>query len=304
MSLVAASLFVLLFAGKSFPIEPDFAYNGIDRPFMVKVNGGRADKLSLRIFRPEKNETVEEADVKNGKVDLAKVFPNLWKSKRPEVLYLQVLADGKSAGPALVLQPMINPPVVTLDATTKAPKWSPDEDNTYAGIRCWEDQNVVMVTEFGEAEFKMRPDVAPNTVWNFVNLIQGGFYRDVIFHRIINKHARTGKPFEIQAGDPTGTGSGSPGYSFILEQSKLPHDFGVLGMARSTDPNTNGSQFYVALSREATQHLDGKYVTYGQLVRGKEVIEKIAAVEIGPKDDRPVKPPVIKSIKLVNPRDH
>ncbi len=150
----------------------------------------------------------------------------------------------------------------------------------------------------------MRPDVAPNTVWNFVQLVQGGFYRDIIFHRIINKHPRTGKPFVIQAGDPTGTGSGSPGYSFILEKSSLPHDFGVLGMARSTDPNTNGSQFYVALSREATQHLDGKYVTYGQLVRGKEVIEKVAAVAIGPKDDRPVKPPVIKGIKLVNPKDH
>jgi peptidyl-prolyl cis-trans isomerase B (cyclophilin B) len=237
-------------------------------------------------------------------VDLAKAFPNLWKSKRAEVLYVQLLSDGKSAGPALVLQPMVNPPVVTLDATTKNPVWSPDEDNTYAGIRCWVDQNVVMDTEFGEAEFKMRPDCAPNTVWNFVQLIQGGYYRDVIFHRIINKHQKTGKPFVIQTGDPTGTGSGSPGYSFILEKSSLIHDFGVLGMARSTDPNTNGSQFYVALSREATQHLDGKYATYGQLVRGKEVIEKIAAVAIGPKDDRPVKPPIIKSIRLVNPKDH
>ena len=110
--------------------------------------------------------------------------------------------------------------------------------------------------------------------------------------------------FVIQAGDPTGTGSGSPGYSFILEKSPLPHDFGVLGMARSSDPNTNGAQFYVALSREATEHLDGKYVTYGQLVRGKEVIMKIANVKIGPKDDRPEKPPVIKSARLVNPEDH
>ena len=292
-----------LASGPRFPIEPEFTYNGVDRPFNVRVNG-RGERLSLRVFRPEKNETVEEIDVKSGKIDLAKVLPNLWKSKRAEVLYVQLLGDGKSLGPALVLQPMVNPAVATLDPTTKNPTWTPDEDNTYAGIRCWVDQNVVLVTEFGEAEFKMRPDCAPNAVWNFVQLIQGGFYRDVIFHRIINKHPRTGKPFVIQAGDPTGTGSGSPGYSFVLEKSKLPHDFGVLGMARSTDPNTNGSQFYVALSREATQHLDGRYVTYGQLVRGKEVIEKIAAVEIGPKDDRPVKPPVIRSIKLVNPKDH
>ncbi len=304
MSLIAASVLLSVAAGNKFPIEPEFTYNGIDRPFNVRINGGRAQKLSLRIYRPEKNETVDEAEVKSGKIDLAKTFPNLWKSKKAEVLYLQLIADGKSAGPSLVMQPMTNPPVVTLDPTTKAPKWEPDEDNTYAGIRCWEDQNVVLVTDFGEAEFKMRPDSAPNTVWNFIQLVQGGFYRDIIFHRIVQKHPRTGKQFVIQAGDPTGTGSGSPGYSFILEKSTIPHDFGVLGMARSTDPNTNGSQFYVALSREATQHLDGKYVTYGQLVRGKDVIEKIAGVEIGPKDDRPVKPPLIKSAKLVNPKDH
>lgn len=305
MSFVAASILFSLAAGSKFPIEPEFTYNGVNRPFNVRVNGNwNAKRLTLRIYRPEKNETLDEVEVKSGKVDLAKVFPNLWKSKRAEVLYLQLLNDGKSAGPSLVMQPMTNPPVVTLDPTTKAPKWEPDEDKEYAGIRCWEDQNVVLVTEFGEVEFKMRPDSAPNTVWNFIQLVQGGFYRDIIFHRIVQKHPRTGKQFVIQAGDPTGTGSGSPGYSFILEKSTIPHDFGVLGMARSTDPNTNGSQFYVALSREATQHLDGKYVTYGQLVRGKEVIAKIASVEIGPKDDRPVKPPLIKSAKLVNPRDH
>ena len=184
MSLIAASVLLSVAAGNKFPIEPEFTYNGIDRPFNVRINGGRAQKLSLRIYRPEKNETVDEAEVKSGKIDLAKTFPNLWKSKKAEVLYLQLIADGKSAGPSLVMQPMTNPPVVTLDSTTKAPKWEPDEDNTYAGIRCWEDQNVVLVTEFGEAEFKMRPDSAPNTVWNFIQLVQGGFYRDIIFHRI------------------------------------------------------------------------------------------------------------------------
>lgn len=305
MSLVASAVLFSLAAASNFPIQPQFTYNGIGRTFPVTLTGPHgAKKLTLRLYRLEKNETVQEVDVKGGKVDLAKALPTLWKDKRAEVLYLQLKADGKSAGPSLVLQPMVNPPVCTLDPETKNPKWTPDEDNTYAGIRCWVDQNVVLVTDFGEVEFKMRPDCAPNTVWNFLQLVQGGFYRDIIFHRIVQKHPKTGKMFVIQAGDPTGTGSGSPGYSFILEKSPLPHDFGVLGMARSTDPNTNGSQFYVALSREATQHLDGRYVTYGQLVRGKDVVLKIASVEIGPKDDRPVKPPVIKSAKLVNPKDH
>lgn len=305
MILATTALLLSFAAGSKFPIQPDYTYNGVDRPFWVTLNPSRsAKKISVRLYRPEKNETVEEAVVKGGHVQLDKALPSLWKSKKAEVLYVQLLADGKSSGPSLVLQPMVNPPVVTLDPTTKNPKWEPDEDNTYAGIRCWVDQNVVLVTEFGEAEFKMRPDCAPNTVWNFMQLVQGGFYRDIIFHRIVQKHPKTGKMFVIQAGDPTGTGSGSPGYSFVLEKSSLPHDFGVLGMARSTDPNTNGSQFYVALSREATQHLDGRYVTYGQLVRGKDVVLKIANVEIGPKDDRPVKPPVIKYAKLVDPKDH
>ncbi len=302
MTLALATLAV---ATAKFPIQPAYTYNGVGKPFMVTVAPVHGiKKLTLRLYRPESKETIEEPEIKPGKIQIDKILKSLWKDKKAEVLYLQVRGDGKAVGPSLVLQPMINPPVVTLDPDTKGPKWTPDEDNTYAGIRCWIDQNVVMVTEFGEMEYKMRPDCAPNTVWNFVSLIQGGFYRDIIFHRIVQKHPRTGKMFVIQAGDPTGTGSGSPGYSFALEKSTLKHDFGVLGMARSTDPNTNGSQFYVALSREATEHLDGKYATYGQLVRGKDVVMKIANVKIGPKDDRPEKPPLIKFMKLVSPKDH
>jgi peptidyl-prolyl cis-trans isomerase B (cyclophilin B) len=283
-------------------LRPEFTYNGIDRSFPIRIELPKgAKKFTLQIQKPASFEVLNEIEAKKGMVDLAQSFPGFWSWKRKEVTYLQLTGDGKKLGPALVLQPMTNPQVVTLDPTTKNPKWEKDEDDTYAGIRVWVDQNVLMTTEFGEIEFKMRPDVAPNAVWNFQELIKGGFYRDIIFHRIVQKHPRTGKQFVIQAGDPTGTGAGSPGYAFPLEQSTLKHDFGVLGMARSTDPNTNGSQFYVALSREATQHLDGRYVTYGECVRGQEVIRKIANVEIGPKDDRPVKPPLIRSIKLVNP---
>lgn len=301
---IPATLMVALAAPKAFtPLRPEFTYNGVDRPFPVTVETPKGyKKFTLQIQKGNSREMLNEFEVRAGKIDIASKLPEFWKLKRTEVTYLQLTGDGKNVGPALVLQPMTNPKVVTLDPTTKTPKWEKDEDDTYAGIRTWIDQNVVMNTEFGDIEFKMRPDVAPNAVWNFLELIKGGFYREIIFHRIVQKHPRTGKQFVIQAGDPTGTGAGSPGYAFPLEQSSLPHDFGVLGMARSTDPNTNGSQFYVALSREATQHLDGKYVTYGQCVRGEDVIRKIANVEIGPKDDRPVEPPIIHTIKLVNPQ--
>ena len=282
-------------------LRAERTYNGVGRAFEVYVEPrGSAKKLTLQ-WKTADGKIAKEVETRRGKQDLAKLLPGLWKDKLSAVTFLQLAGDGKANGPALVLQPMTNPPVTTLNPETKNPQWSPDEDNTFAGIRTWVNLNVLMETEFGNVEFKMRPDVAPNTVWNFIGLIRGGYYRDVIFHRIVSKH-KSGHPFVIQAGDPTGTGMGSPGYSFILEKSSLKHDFGVLGMARSLDPNTNGSQFYVALSREATQHLDGRYVTYGECVKGQEVIKKIAAVEIGPKDDRPVKPPLIRSIKLVEPK--
>jgi peptidyl-prolyl cis-trans isomerase B (cyclophilin B) len=300
MPLISTLVVAALIAPQRKPVlEPTFSYNGINREFPVIINAPRSKKLLLQVLNGKTRELVWEATVKGGKHDLAKVFPKLWSEPRKDVLFVQLATDKGIAGSALVLQPMTNPAVCTLDPTTKNPKWEPDEDNTYAGVRVWQSENVVIDTEFGEAEFEMCPEEAPNTVFNFVQLVSGGFYRDVIFHRIVQKHPRTGKMFVIQAGDPTGTGMGSPGYSFILEKSSIKHDFGVLGMARSTDPNTNGSQFYVALSREATQHLDGRYVTFGKLVRGKEVIEKIASVEIGPKDDRPVKPPLIKNARLV-----
>ena len=148
----------------------------------------------------------------------------------------------------------------------------------------------------------MRPDAAPNTAWNFLELVKGGFYTDIIWHRIVAKRA-DGSPFVIQAGDPTGTGNGGPGYAFPLEDSPLPHDFGVISMARSTDPNTNGSQIFVCLSRAGTKHLDHRYASFGELVRGKEVVLKTGQVPVG-KDDHPTDPPVIRRAYLVNAKPY
>jgi cyclophilin family peptidyl-prolyl cis-trans isomerase len=276
-----------------------YVYNGIDRPFIVNVDA--RGKLALQLIDPADSKVLEEGAAKRGKLDLNKVLPSLFKEKRRKVLFAQLTADGKPKGSPLVLQPMTNPPVATLDPTTKNPKWDPDEDDIYAGVRTWSNQNVVLDTSEGEIEVKLRPDVAPNTVYNFVQLVAGGFYRDVIFHRIVQK-GRNGGQFVAQGGDPTGTGMGSPGYSIPLEKSALKHDFGIVGMARSTDPNTGSAQFYFGLSREATQHLDGRYTTFAETVRGHDVLKKIANVQIGPKDDRPVNPPLIKLARFVEPK--
>lgn len=298
MPWIATSL--LLTLAPKMVLTSQFLYNGVDRPFWVNVDSGGSLQIKLETVAERK--VVDEKPAKRGKNDLAVLFSDFWKLKRRDVLLAQTYSNGKRAGAPLVLQPMTNPKVVTLDPETKNPKWTDDEDNTYSGIRSYPLQDMIIETEMGNMRFKLRPDVAPNTVYNFVEFIKGGLYRDVIFHRIVQKHPRTGEMFVIQGGDPTGSGAGSPGFAYPLEKSTLPHDFGVMGVARSTDPNTNGCQFYVALSRNATQHLDGRYVTFATVVSGSETIKKIANVEIGPKDDRPVKPPKIRNIVLVDPQ--
>ncbi|MCE2766021.1 MAG: hypothetical protein LW628_03775, partial [Fimbriimonadaceae bacterium] len=161
---IPATLMVALAAPKAFtPLRPEFTYNGVDRPFPVTVETPKGyKKFTLQIQKGNSREMLNEFEVRAGKIDIASKLPEFWKLKRTEVTYLQLTGDGKNVGPALVLQPMTNPKVVTLDPTTKTPKWEKDEDDTYAGIRTWIDQNVVMNTEFGDIEFKMRPDVAPN----------------------------------------------------------------------------------------------------------------------------------------------
>ena len=145
----------------------------------------------------------------------------------------------------------------------------------------------------------MRPDHAPNTVWNFLRLSDGGFYDGVTFHRIV-PFLRSGEPFVIQAGDPTGTGNGGPGYWLPIEPSELPHDFGVISMARDLPVDSAGRQFFFCLSRAGTSALDGHYCSFGYAVEGAETIQTIAAVEL---DDVArgvaVDPPVIHLAELV-----
>jgi peptidyl-prolyl cis-trans isomerase B (cyclophilin B) len=146
-------------------------------------------------------------------------------------------------------------------------------------------------------EFRLRPDAAPNSVWNFRELVRLGFYNEIIFHRIVPALA-SGHPFVVQVGDPTGTGDGGPGFSIDLEPSNLPHDFGVLSLARSDDPDTNGSQIFIALSREGTARLDGLYTAFGEMVRGTETLVALSKVSV--KDQRPTDPPILKSARLVD----
>lgn len=300
---LAAFLVVSCLAGTSAlaQLRPVQVYNGIGRPLSMTVSvprGSRGD-VEVRLLAAVSGETLEKSRATAGKVDLAKLFPSLWEAKNPKTVYAQLVVGGRKVGSAVVLQPMLNPVVSRLKADGKTVEFVPDEDGPmFNGIRAYVDQHLLIETDHGDMEFRLRPDAAPNTAWTILQLAKGGLYTDSIFHRVVAKRA-DGTPFVIQGGDPTGTGSGGPGFAYPLENSPLPHDFGVLSIARSTDPNTNGGQFFVALSREGTKHLDGRYASFAEAVKGTETILKIAAVPVG-NADRPVNPPKIKRVRAVD----
>lgn len=281
-------------------LAPERLYYGIDReiPIVVGVPAEKQGEAVIELLRPVSAETVATASVLPGKVNLATLFPNLWNSKTPTLLYAQLSVGGEKIGPALVLQPMVSPKYASMQPGSNVPKFSVTGE-TYSGLRIYVDKNVRFDTDRGVIEFQLRPDVAPNTAWNFRELTGGGYYTDVIFHRIVPK-LPDGQPFVIQVGDPTATGTGGPGYSIDLEQSSLPHDFGVLSMARSPDPNSNGSQVFICLSKGGTSFLDGNYTAFGQTIKGADVIQAIAAAPIGA-GGRPLEPmPRIKTASLVD----
>ena len=141
---------------------------------------------------------------------------------------------------------------------------------------------------------ELYPEVAPNTVNNFISLVKKGFYDGLIFHRII-------AGFMIQGGDPEGMGYGGPGYSIKGEfsmngfKNDLAHTKGVLSMARSQHPDSAGSQFFIM--HEDSPHLDGGYAAFGKVVEGIENIDKIASV-MTDFNDRPREPQVMKSVTV------
>ena len=143
-------------------------------------------------------------------------------------------------------------------------------------------------------KLELYPDIAPNTVANFIELANAGFYDGLIFHRVI-------PGFMIQGGDPTGTGMGGPGYAIKGEfaangfENKLSHERGVISMARANDPNSARSQFFIMHADYPA--LDGNYAAFGRVIEGIEAVDHVAEVETG-KTDRPVEDQVIKSIRV------
>lgn len=142
---------------------------------------------------------------------------------------------------------------------------------------------------------ELYPDKAPNTVNNFISLVKKGFYDGLIFHRVI-------PGFMIQGGDPQGTGMGGPGYEIPGEfssngfQNDLKHDRGVLSMARTMDPDSAGSQFFIMVA--PAPHLDGQYAAFGRVIEGMEAADRVVLSPRNVYTDRPNKDQRMKTVTV------
>lgn len=160
-----------------------------------------------------------------------------------------------------------------------------------------ENKNPIVTFEMENGDIfkaELYPEIAPNTVRNFISLINHNFYDGVIFHRVI-------KGFMIQGGDPEGIGIGGPGYAIKGEfsangfKNDLKHERGVLSMARSMMPDSAGSQFFVM--HKDSPHLDGQYAGFGKVIEGMDVVDKIAETKTN-FQDKPKQDQVMKSVTV------
>ena len=154
---------------------------------------------------------------------------------------------------------------------------------------------VTMEMENGDIiKIELYPDIAPNTVNNFIYLINKGFYDGLTFHRVI-------RGFMIQGGDPDGCGTGGPGYSIKGEftynnfENNLKHKAGVISMARSQRPDSAGSQFFI-MHKDAP-HLDGSYAAFGKVIEGMDVVNKIAETKTD-YNDKPLEPQIMTKVTV------
>ena len=160
-----------------------------------------------------------------------------------------------------------------------------------------EKKNPIVTINFKDGDVikvELYPEIAPNTVNNFISLVKKGFYNGICFHRVI-------QGFMIQGGDPQGRGAGGPGYSIKGEfksngfNNTLKHTRGVISMARAMNPNSAGSQFFIM--HEDSPHLDGQYAGFGKVIEGIEVVDKIANVKTD-WSDMPYEDVVMKTVTV------
>jgi len=287
-------------------IVPQRLYYQVNQPFPIDIPPGQNRELVL--LSPT-NEQINRVAVpaETNSTNLAELLPDLWDLRT--VHYLQTMIDGQPVGPSLVLEPLVtgSRPVIEYAQSggrrfPVVKSWSKPARNqvVMSGFRAYPEYEILFHTTEGDITIFLRPDEAPNTAWNMIDLVNHGFYTNIPFHRVVALDG-AGNPFVIQAGDPSGTGGGGCNQNIDLEPSTIPPDLGIISMAREgNDINTNSSQFFICLSRAGTARLDVQYTSFGHTVGGIDVVQKLAAVEVNnPQENRPVDMPYITTAELI-----
>lgn len=186
--------------------------------------------------------------------------------------------------------------IVILAACGKETAENEEQETTVNYAEEVTENSIVTITMENDEKIviELEPKTAPNTVANFISLVEDGFYDGLIFHRVI-------PGFMIQGGDPDGTGMGGPDYAIKGEftsngfENTLAHERGVISMARSQDPDSAGSQFFI-MTEQAT-HLDGDYAAFGKVTEGMETVDEIVAAERA-ENDKPLEDQKIKTVEV------
>ena len=174
------------------------------------------------------------------------------------------------------------------DTTQQEPKQTKQTKKTEKKMTEGKKEIAVIETNLGTIKFEFLKDKAPKTCENFIKLAKKGFYDGLIFHRVIPN-------FMIQGGCPDGTGMGGPGYHIKAEFNDTKHVPGIVSMARSMNPDSAGSQFFICVA--TCPHLDRQYTAFGKVIEGYDVVEKISKVKTQP-GDKPVEPVIMKKITI------
>jgi len=262
-----------------------------DQPIMVTVKTDAAWDVVLTDFSGKVMDSTpwKDAPASNQPIDMKTKFPAL---SQPGTYVLYAVKAGQNV-PSAPKDFLGTPLVIEVkqDTTGTAPPG-------VVVVKVEPLRYAVMTTDMGKLTCVFYYEAAPNTVDSFLSLSEGGFYDGSAFHRIV-------PDFVIQGGDPRwrdpkAAGTGGPGYSVNAEFNSHQHQPGVLSMARTSDPNSAGSQFFVCLDYAKTQQLDNQYTAFGKVVDGMDAVNKIAAVNVpDPSTGRPDNPPMIQKVEVL-----
>ncbi len=282
----AVTLFSILFS----VLVPQKIWYAPSQPLNITIQSDKDVSLELTDFSGKVIPAKGSADASaKAAVDLKTVFP---ETANPGTFVLYAVAKGAAFSPAGPPKDFLGTPLVI--EVLANPEQNPDQTMITHVVPL---QYVTMQTDSGPLTEVFYYDSAPHTVESFLQLASGGYYDGLIFHRII-------PGFVIQGGDPLGAdlaraGSGGPGFMVGAEFNDRPHLEGVLSMARASDPNSAGSQFFICLDYGHTQQLDHKYTGFGRVVAGMDAVKKIASAKTDPTNDRPEHPPTITKVDVL-----